>query len=1077
MTLTDLYSLTQRDGKDCRAALAVFRAQDWFCSLADFDPRSGEPLPRPMNRVLALISDSKEEKRAFYRDRLWRICKHCGEAMLTLFRALNEEPRRVHELLHVRSVRELDVQSFVKLSMRPGLNIRQKLANDPHLEAVRHVMSVDLPENRLLKACAEVLSERLGEKERSVGLCSEEGDLLEGIRRWLHTEEAESISPWTNLPPNNTLLSHREYRRILDAWRDLDEIDERTDADWKGIEKMQKGIRFWEQLSILRHAGSVKLAEIPLRFDFERLSIVPFGNFPIPVNAGNRLLGYGNVALLAEFSQSIKPRSLRKETSVVNDPVCIDLASGRPIFSSDGKSSRKLTSPLVWQRWTFNSQTADVGCFNAQGIWLKSQAETVVPEDVLFQDRHESAILDEAFRTMIDFLKERCFSNESFVWLVPDFLDDFTLGTARRAINASFSAAEPLPRSIAAIVAEISYDSVKPGDSVLFLDQISGVVFATKLEADYDDDLAKAVPKTCGIRWTRHPSIIIRDKRAERGFSSGFPTVEDTCRWVFNNDSRFEITEQDKSEAEKAFPRCTIRLRVDKIGTPLVCGGWRAAELQRQAGNLAIWRDKLPALSMGGVIVDGMYGDFTLVDASSQSIRPVRGQAVSIPVPQLFYLPKSKAMFPLRQGKGRQSLDYVAEVDFPPQESSTACRLDLRYTYGADEPYSLDFIPVKSGLGLPRLIPAKWRRVNLIRTSAPASFASPSFSAITSRNNLATNRVHSLSRIASMVDRASWALLRSSHTNPIRGIVSSQILTNPHAKRYFFVRTEEGTDVYCPENSVFYENDLNYLSPGDEVFLVVEHYKDKTGEDRFQSAITSLSEVASLLSAKSWRKRAWSIVIGQANVLERTLGKIANPSYKGELLEAIKILGLSAWKQPRKAKVLSKVPESIPESELSHIVNRLRVSLNDSLKYITTELEKIDRSIPNPGEEENSFNERVLAKRFALLEESALNMELLLALLRIRRETRTRIARDIVPGSRTSMGFVDIVDSWTQLLHEKQISLPFRVSVNALNKPSALNNTPDFLYALRCYLTGDDGANTISITSNDEGTDSYETDN
>lgn len=47
------------------------------------------------------------------------------------------------------------------LSRRAGRNIREKLAGNPYLQSVRRFQSVDLLENRLLKAFSERLLELL----------------------------------------------------------------------------------------------------------------------------------------------------------------------------------------------------------------------------------------------------------------------------------------------------------------------------------------------------------------------------------------------------------------------------------------------------------------------------------------------------------------------------------------------------------------------------------------------------------------------------------------------------------------------------------------------------------------------------------------------------------------------------------------------------------------------------------------------------------------------------------------------------------------------------------------------------
>ena len=49
--------------------------------------------------------------------------------------------RREQALLHVHAVRELDANSFIKLSNLPGRNIREKLAGKPYLQAVRRFQS------------------------------------------------------------------------------------------------------------------------------------------------------------------------------------------------------------------------------------------------------------------------------------------------------------------------------------------------------------------------------------------------------------------------------------------------------------------------------------------------------------------------------------------------------------------------------------------------------------------------------------------------------------------------------------------------------------------------------------------------------------------------------------------------------------------------------------------------------------------------------------------------------------------------------------------------------------------------
>ena len=56
-----------------------------------------------------------------------------------------------------------------------------------------------------------------------------------------------------------------------------------------------------------------------------------------------------------------------------------------------------------------------------------------------------------------------------------------------------------------------------------------------------------------------------------------------------------------------------------------------------------------------------------------------------------------------------------------------------------------------------------------------------------------------------------------------------------------------------------------------------------------------------------------------------------------------------------------------------------------------------------------------------------------------------------------------LVDDVSRIVIDSDIELKSRISLQ-IEKPEMFRNTPDLLYALRMYLTGDSGANTIVIT-------------
>ena len=91
------------------------------------------------------------------------------------------------------------------------------------------------------------------------------------------------------------------------------------------------------------------------------------------------------------------------------------------------------------------------------------------------------------------------------------------------------------------------------------------------------------------------------------------------------------------------------------------------------------------------------------------------------------------------------------------------------------------------------------------------------------------------------------------------------------------------------------------------------------------------------------------------------------------------------------------------------------------------------------------------------------NFEVMLALIRTRKGADAEVARMFVPGSPMSVMLLDMVDSFAKVLFVHHLKLDTRISLN-IDKPEQVGNMSDLLYALRLYLSGDDGANTIAIS-------------
>jgi hypothetical protein len=68
-----------------------------------------------------------------------------------------------------------------------------------------------------------------------------------------------------------------------------------------------------------------------------------------------------------------------------------------------------------------------------------------------------------------------------------------------------------------------------------------------------------------------------------------------------------------------------------------------------------------------------------------------------------------------------------------------------------------------------------------------------------------------------------------------------------------------------------------------------------------------------------------------------------------------------------------------------------------------------------------------------------------------------------VPDNDLTKKYVVLVDRISEIVSDEDIELKSRIALQ-IDKPEMFRNIPDLLYALRMYLTGDSGANTIVIT-------------
>lgn len=823
MNLSEAYRAYGEDSEVGAQARLLLDQQHWYASIAEFDPKTGDALPLAFDEVVHRLVARTET--AFIRDRLWRIVDHCRLSLEHIFGSLSENPRREQAYLPIRDVKELNATSFIALSRRPGRNVREKLAGKPYMQAVRRYQSVDLPQNRLVKEFVTQLAELLELRRKYLG---HEDDLRGDIHRWLRSDEAQAIGRWDNLPPNNTLLSHRDYRRVWDAWRWLQALDDNLARDASELEARAATVEKWEDFGRSYAAGATLFGDMPVLFDYDNFAIETWRK---PV--------------LRPADSTTRPD---RDRPAVDGPSCVDLTYLRPRFATIGsKAPSTLPETYLWQRWRSGRDSVDLELFHADIALLHPDATSISITDLFFSQDADQSQLDWAAHAFARQLSST-FSDSTLLWLVPDFLNDFQLQVARRNINARFAKAEPLPRSVAAVFEQIAHAKIKAdGFQVVVVDQTGGTTYATKLLARHDAALQERLPETHGFYWERSPHVTLQHDAASYDALAEVPRVDQDGKW--NDQAAVVGLRRVSEEALRRHPQIGQFDACITVPESPVSGGARFQELQVQAGDIPLWRDHIPELSIR-VLRDGRRQPFYLVSTNT-TIRPIRGVAVQIPVSETFTLRADQAHyeFPLFQGDATSDLGYQAilKASAFPLESDTVCVLDLTYTYGADDPYQLRFRPVDGSFAP---VVATWR---------PMSERPPI--------DLDTLHIPSFPERSDWTDFEHWPRLQP---DPRTGATESDLLEwiataleflDPHLQaqrkeerrlqnqlrrvlservqgsfqwgrrdkndRYYCRVEVDGESIFCHESYFVEPIDEDTLAAGDPVFLNVDRRRDQ----------------------------------------------------------------------------------------------------------------------------------------------------------------------------------------------------------------------------------------------------------
>lgn len=892
------------------------------------------------------------------------------------------------------------------------------------------------------------------------------------------------------------------------------------------------------------------------------------------------------------------------------DSSVVDLCSIRPKFTNHVGSQALLPFRLLQQHWPLSINDGlviDCGC--AKAITLHPDIETVSMRSLFSHNSTLlDAVKSSASMFFTKKLSDYILADR-LTYLVPDWGNDFDLECIRKSVNFYFEDSTPLPRSISAIFAWQSskrfvQDKVCENDFVLVVDSFDGGVSITPVQAIVQKELDEILPETQGIRWERHPTTIIKNNDIHtamvRNLAKDGCQISEELTQLFGFDGL--ISDAGKASfvigdnwyhlpgsirdvlnqgleidvlSKHSISNCLNLINKDCSGVnvfilpledaikkaelePNYCwlgSAWSPikgcqilTEWQKEVSDIALWRDHLPELSII-IVRNGHYENFYLV--KERTVTPLRGRAVDIPVEEYFTLPAGQPhySFPLLQGKGNKELQFVAYLKSPafPLKEATACKLKMSYTYGADDPYELKFIPLDAASADFKSIRVEWRSAseganadleNLPVPDFPARKSWYDFQKFPKEDGISFSNLLDwcCSKLAGLSDLISFDYEQELQTILNRRKVGYlEWGTNDRAGKYYCRVNVEGESVFCHSSKFVEAVDESTLYEGCPVYLDIfssekgfsgsnisfsESLPSKLQEnihnainrkyskafefvekgifslrfpvltiwnhghslsepdvpDYFRNAMFESTQKALLIieaenipgtlkeelffflsclhkdapgivgtrlldyaTDKNMLRRynrniAFAIGNAELQWQQKLLENVINPIDNEGLTRSItmEILSIALW---RSKDLISK----LTEKEIGTVSHNLYDCLKFDLKKVVN-----DRS----------------SRQIATL---CKHLEVLLALLRIRGNKDDNFKIILAPDRELTKQYVTLVDDVSRIIVNHDIELKSRISLQ-IEKPEMFQNTPDLLYALRMYLTGDSGANIIIIT-------------
>ena len=480
------------------------------------------------------------------------------------FKHLNDNMRekilRENVQMPVYKVREINSFGLNWLSRQSGRTIKQKVSSAGNsIMAVQRRMSFDTAENRLFIAFAKEMYEYLTTKIESLEFkdrrqIDKEEEFCDELGNFIRRDDILEVRRWENLPPNNTLLSDQNYKKIWSAWNELKKIDERIENNNKCIEQRLLSIFFVELLGVLRN--TLRIPQVPVEINYDDYNIymcvdhfvclddkgqqvifhkednhlfittlekvieLEFTGNTLSIRINNveektltvtvdKIYTYINfIATQLGVGQIINSQSEEKKIATFKN-VVVDLFSLYPKYIGDDSAYETLSGRILQQNYKGLDIEGDmkeyyIPCDTTEAIRM-IPGETEIYTVPFAIDNGSIGQIKNLIYMLENYIK-----TDTFTYVFPDAYNELQLSMIHKVARMVFRDVKNVPLSIGAA---FQYQTTKsfaekfnPGDFLLITNLIDDEVTFTLVGGKLEESLIHQVNEYKGLVWERHPT-------------------------------------------------------------------------------------------------------------------------------------------------------------------------------------------------------------------------------------------------------------------------------------------------------------------------------------------------------------------------------------------------------------------------------------------------------------------------------------------------------------------------------------------------------------------------------------------